>query len=132
MRAMVGVYGSNQMSLQSGPRFGDDFKATHTIQINHVVVRFPFVPPLLSGVRSHFLDPGRAFNLDQRVISTLNVPCFATPFGPGADGQYFAELNPTLMLHPIFLVAKANRGRNALPVEVGFGRETSRGNRDCV
>lgn len=49
---------------QGCPRICDDFKATRTVQINHVVVHCPFVSPLLGSVRSHFLDPGRAFNFD--------------------------------------------------------------------
>ncbi len=72
------------------------------------------------------------FNFNQGVVSTFNVPRCATALGPGPHSGYLAELDSTLVYRPILLVSKTNRGRNSLPVEIGFGCEARRGNRNCV
>ena len=63
-----------RLALQRSPGFGDDFKATHAVEINHVVVHSPFAPPHCLGVGSYFVNPRRAFNLNQSIVGTFNVP----------------------------------------------------------
>src|SRR2546427_6398216 len=109
---------------QRFPRIGDDFKATCTVQIDHVMVHCPFIFPLLRCIRSHFLHPGRTFNFNERVVGAIYMPRCATPLASGAHCQHVVKLDSSLVLCSVFPVSETNCRRTPLAVKIRLCRET--------
>jgi hypothetical protein len=85
------------------------------------MMHLPFISPLLASVGSNLGDPRRVFDLNQRVIGTVDVPYPAATFRSLSRSRNPTELNMPLIFDSTLSVAESNGGIDTFPIKVRLG-----------